>query len=160
MRWRREAAAAAAAFAVMEPVAYASHRWLMHGPGWGLHASHHEGRPRGFEANDWYPVGFAAATVVAMSVATSRRWRTVLAAGAGVTAYGAAYGVVHEIYAHRRVPALRKRFRTFETLGQRHLHHHRRGGEPFGMLAPVVIDRAAALRSPAAGDPLVEVGPL
>jgi beta-carotene 3-hydroxylase len=141
----------------MEPVAYASHRWVMHGLGWGLHASHHEARPRGFENNDWYPVGFAAVTVAAMSLAAGRRWRTVLAAGAGITAYGAAYAVVHELYAHRRVPSLRPASRPLEALGQRHLHHHRRGGEPFGMLAPVVIDRG---RSPAAGDPLVEVGTL
>ena len=28
----------------MEAVAYAAHRWVMHGPGWFLHKSHH--RPR------------------------------------------------------------------------------------------------------------------
>lgn len=143
----------------MEPVAYASHRWLMHGPGWGLHESHHQARPRGPEANDWYPIGFAAATVVGMGVAAQRGWRSVLAAGAGVTAYGAAYAVVHEVYAHRRVPALRRPAPLLEVLGQRHLHHHRRGGEPFGMLAPLVVDRRRA-GSPTAGDPLVEVGSL
>lgn len=147
------------AFAAMEPVAYASHRWLMHGPGWGLHESHHQARPRGPEANDWYPVAFAAATTLAMGSAAVRGWRGVLAAGVGVTAYGMAYAVVHEVYAHRRVPALRRRSRPLEALGQRHLHHHRRGGEPFGMLAPLVVDRGP-VRSPASGDPLLEVGSL
>ena len=28
----------------MEGVAYVAHRWVMHGPGWFLHESHH--RPR------------------------------------------------------------------------------------------------------------------
>ena len=165
-------AVAATAFVAMEPVAYASHRWLMHGPGRALHASHHRTRPRGPEANDWYPVGFAATTVVAMGVAASRGWRSALAAGVGVTAYGAAYAVVHEVYAHRRLPALRRRASVLEALGRRHLHHHRRGGEPFGMLAPLVVDRrpvdppATPVPArggdalPASGDPLVEVGSL
>lgn len=159
MAWRRDTVIAAAAFAVMEPVAYASHRWVMHGPGWGLHESHHQSRPRGPEANDWYPVGFAAATMVAMGAATTRGWRGVLAAGVGVSLYGAAYALVHEVYAHRRVPALRRRAPALEALGRRHLHHHRRGGEPFGMLAPLVVDRRPPA-SPAAGDPVVEVGAL
>ncbi|MFT7503640.1 MAG: beta-carotene 3-hydroxylase, partial [Gammaproteobacteria bacterium] len=48
------------AFIAMEPVTAATHRWVMHGIGEFLHRSHH--RPRGstFEANDWYPVMFAA----------------------------------------------------------------------------------------------------
>ena len=152
----------------MEPVAYAGHRWGMHGPGWAAHESHHRARTTVLEANDLYPLGFAAVTVVAMSLAVSRRratpWRSVLAASVGVTAYGAAYSVVHEIYAHRRVPQLRRRARLLETLGDRHMRHHRRGGEPFGMLAPIVVDRvspraqAPTLSSPPAGDPLVEVG--
>jgi beta-carotene 3-hydroxylase len=143
----------------MEPVAYASHRWVMHGSGWGLHASHHEARPRGFEANDWYPVGFAAATTLAMAAAASRRWHTALAAGVGVTVYGAAYGVVHEIYAHRRVPALRLPARPLEALGRRHLHHHRRSGEPFGMLAPLVIDRIESRTASAAASASMESPP-
>ena len=30
----------------MEGVAYVAHRWVMHGPGWFLHASHHRPRDR------------------------------------------------------------------------------------------------------------------
>ena len=33
-----------ATVAAMEGVAYVAHRWVMHGPGWFLHESHH--RPR------------------------------------------------------------------------------------------------------------------
>jgi beta-carotene 3-hydroxylase len=44
--------------AAMEAVAYAVHRWIMHGPGWFLHKSHHE--PSGpLEANDLYGLIFA-----------------------------------------------------------------------------------------------------
>ena len=32
----------------MEAVAYVAHRWVMHGPGWFLHESHHRARPGAF----------------------------------------------------------------------------------------------------------------
>ena len=48
----------------MEGVAYAAHRWVMHGPGWFLHASHHRERPGKFEANDWYAAIFAVPSIV------------------------------------------------------------------------------------------------
>ncbi|MGZ8282038.1 MAG: sterol desaturase family protein, partial [Allosphingosinicella sp.] len=43
----------------MEGVAYVAHRWVMHGPGWFLHASHHRPRPGRFELNDLYAAIFA-----------------------------------------------------------------------------------------------------
>lgn len=169
---KRDIATALVAFAAMEPVAYATHRWVMHGVGWGWHASHHAARPTTFERNDLYPVTFASVTIVATAVASRRRWRPVLAVAAGVTAYGAAYSVVHEIYAHRRAPALRRPAAPLEMLGSRHMRHHRRGGEPYGMLAPLVVDvvqtgkagqvgqAGQAGRSPAPVDPISQVGSL
>ena len=38
--------------AAMEGFAYVMHRWVMHGPGWFLHASHHRPRLGFWEAND------------------------------------------------------------------------------------------------------------
>jgi len=43
----------------MEGFAYVAHRWLMHGPGWFLHKSHHEPRHGTFELNDLYAAIFA-----------------------------------------------------------------------------------------------------
>ena len=65
--WRRDVAVGVVAFVAMEPVAYAGHRWGMHGPGWAAHESHHRSRAGVVEANDLYPLGFAAATIVAMT---------------------------------------------------------------------------------------------
>jgi len=148
----RGALVATAAFAAMEPVAYAAHRWVMHGPGRALHDSHHrpglDGR-EGLEANDLYPLMFAAATVTGMAAgAGGGRARKggrpggVLAAGAGVTAYGLAYAFVHDVYIHRRLgsaPAVQllERLPVFERLRRAHACHHRDGGEPYGMLFPV-----------------------
>lgn len=136
------ALAGALAFVLMEPVTYAAHRWVMHGAGWVLHRSHHRrARPaRGgwqdrFEANDWFPVAFAGVTVAAMAV--GRDAHVVIGAGAGVTLYGAAYAFVHDVYIHRRfarVPVVA----PLEHLREAHALHHRYGGEPYGMLCPVV----------------------
>lgn len=131
---------AGAAFVAMEPVAYAAHRWVMHGPGRVLHDSHHrpglEGRSR-VEANDLYPLAFAGATIAGMA-AGARGGRAALGPiGAGVTAYGLAYAFVHDVYIHRRlgpVPAAG----ALERLRAAHAWHHGDGGEPYGMLFPIL----------------------
>lgn len=43
----------------MEAFAYAAHRWVMHGFGWFLHASHHAPRSGNWELNDLYAAIFA-----------------------------------------------------------------------------------------------------
>jgi beta-carotene 3-hydroxylase len=141
--------AAAIAFVLMEPLTYAAHRWVMHGAGWVLHRSHHRARPGGgLEANDWYPVLFAAVTILAMAAGTVAPTVHVLVPiGVGVTAYGAAYAFVHDVYIHGRfvrIPTIG----LLERLRAAHALHHRFGGEPYGMLCPVVPgavrDRARA----------------
>lgn len=134
---------AGVAFVAMEPVAYAAHRWLMHGPGWSWHASHHRRRTTTFERNDRYPAAFASATIGAMAIGTAvPRLRWLRDVGVGVTAYGMAYAFVHDVHVHERVPALRLRTgrtaRVLDGLADAHRQHHRSGGEPFGMLVPVV----------------------
>lgn len=132
------------AFIVMEPVTYAAHRWVMHGVGWVLHRSHHRiRRPLGsvaaqVEANDWFPVMFAAATIGAMALATAQpRVHLLLPVGVGVTAYGAAYAAVHDLYIHGRFVRL-PTIRPLERLRYAHALHHRYGREPYGMLCPIV----------------------
>ncbi|MDQ6840452.1 MAG: sterol desaturase family protein [Actinomycetota bacterium] len=151
--------AAVVAFVVMEPVTYAAHRWVMHGMGWVLHRSHHRvRRPSGslaaqVEANDWFPVMFAAITIAAMALATSQpRAHLLLPVGVGVTAYGAAYAAVHDLYIHGRLVHL-PAVGALEFLRRAHALHHRFGGEPYGMLCPVVPRalRERAMTVPGAG---------
>lgn len=141
---------AVVAFIVMEPITYAAHRWVMHGLGWVLHRSHHRtrrsagpaslqlSRAAQVEANDWFPVMFAAATIAVMAGATAQPGaHLLLPAGVGVTAYGAAYAAVHDLYIHGRFVRLPV-FRPLERLREAHALHHRFGGEPYGMLCPIV----------------------
>jgi beta-carotene 3-hydroxylase len=126
------------AFALMEPAAYAAHRWIMHGVGWVLHKSHHQRRAAAFEANDAFPVIFAAVTVLALLAGVEvRAVHFLVAVGVGITLYGAAYSFVHDVYIHGRLGRLPV-WRPLERLKEAHAIHHLYGREPYGMLCPVV----------------------
>ena len=139
---------AVAAFVLREGVTYGAHRWVMHGPGRVLHNSHHVHGGGRFEANDLYPVMFASVTIAAMALGAS--WpalHVLVAAGVGITCYGAAYVFVHDVYIHGRLGPLPE-LAALERLRRAHAVHHLYGGEPYGMLAPFV---PRPLRARAAG---------
>jgi beta-carotene 3-hydroxylase len=130
---------AIAALVLMEPITALTHRLLFHGRGMGWHRSHHE-PPRGaVEANDLFPVVFAVATIVLLSIGV---WigagEVLVPVGIGVTAYGAAYLVVHDLVIHRRIPWLHVPDRLGARLRAAHNVHHLFGREPYGFLVPVV----------------------
>jgi beta-carotene 3-hydroxylase len=65
-----------------------------------------------------------------------------LAAGAGITAYGALYLLVHDLYVHDRLGPLPGRgSRYIRWVAGAHALHHRTGQEPYGFLFPVVHRR-------------------
>ena len=134
------------AFVAMEAVSYATHRWLMHGVGMVWHRSHHRTRPAGqrFERNDLFPVCFSALGVLLFAFASLRDSSAVWAVAAGITAYGIAYMSVHDLYIHRRLALRLPRTRYLDWLREAHADHHRTGGEPYGMLLPLVRERRAA----------------
>lgn len=140
-------AVGALAFAAMEGVSYATHRWVMHGRGIVWHASHHRPATARLERNDLFPLVFSSVGVGLFAAGT--RWPAVRPAAIGVTAYGAAYLLVHEVVIHRRLDVQVPERRSFGWLRDRHALHHRYGGEPYGMLLPVV---PSSLRARAAAD--------
>ncbi len=137
----RSAAIVAAALCAMEAVSYLTHRFVMHGFGIGLHRSHHQppqpddGR---FELNDLYPLMFSSVAISVFAIGTIASARSLLLVGAGITLYGVAYLFVHEIYVHRRLDLVKRRYRALEWLKSSHRVHHLYGGEPYGMLLPLV----------------------
>src|SRR3989442_5619462 len=90
-----------AVFAGMEAVAWLMHRFLMHGPLWVLHESHH--RPRGgrFERNDLFGVFLSVPSIVLIDLGTHGH-PAALAVGLGMTAYGFAYFGFHDVIVPRR----------------------------------------------------------
>lgn len=127
------------AFTLMEAVSYALHRWVMHGRGMVLHASHHAPPGGRWERNDLYPIGFA---VIGMTLFALAAWGPlpgwVWWSAAGITAYGLAYLVVHEIFIHRRLGVPVPEARYLRWLRDSHHAHHLDGGEPYGMLLPLM----------------------
>ena len=137
------------AFVAMEPTAALLHRRVMHrGRGRAWHASHHrpERRPnrdsthewRGFERNDLYPVVFAMATTATIALGSSvAGLQSLLWVGFGISAYGLAYLVVHDVYIHARL-GVRPGSGTRYIMWVRRCHeaHHATGQAPFGFLLP------------------------
>lgn len=137
----------------MECFAWATHKYVMHGWGWGWHRSHHEPHDGALERNDLYAVTFAG-IVIALFVAGTYLepiWWVAL----GITVYGAIYAFVHDMLVHQRfgmrwVP----RRGYLKRLHQAHrLHHAVRGkedGVSFGFLfapSPARLKRRLAERA-------------
>ena len=147
----------------MEGVAYATHRWIMHGPGWFLHESHH--RPRGgrFEANDLYAVIFAAPSILLLWGGVNAAWGIwAIWVGAGIAAYGAIYFGFHDIIVHQRLShRYLPRSSYMKRIVQAHRLHHatesKEGAVSFGFIwAPrpetlkrqLVFNEEAQFRAP------------
>jgi beta-carotene 3-hydroxylase len=92
-----------ATVAAMEGVAHVTHKYLMHGLGWGWHRSHHEPHEDLLEKNDLYAVVFAALAIV-LIVLSPARAGPLYWIGLGMTAYGFLYFVVHDGLVHGRWP--------------------------------------------------------
>jgi beta-carotene 3-hydroxylase len=145
----------------MEPVAYLTHRFVMHGRLGAWHRSHHQARTGTLEQNDLYPVVGAGLSIVVIALGTGvGPLRSLAWIGAGITLYGAAYLFVHDLYIHRRIRSFTWKCRPLERVREAHRIHHLWAGEPFGFLFPIV---PSALRTRAATvvrDPLRDDGGL
>jgi len=134
-----DVALAVGALILMEPVTTLAHRVVFHGFAMGWHRSHHLPPRRVLEANDLFPVVFSAVTIAVLSIGVWVGAGSVLVpVGIGVTAYGVAYLVVHDLVIHRRVPWLPVSDRVGRRLREAHNVHHLFGEAPYGFLAPVV----------------------
>jgi beta-carotene 3-hydroxylase len=145
------------AFVLMEGFTYLAHRFVMHGVGRALHRSHHAFARNTalFEANDLFPVSFAAFTILAMTAGvTLPSLHVLLTVGIGVTLYGASYAFVHDVYIHGRLGRL-PRIALLEYLKSSHRIHHLYGAEPYGMLLPVVPRTLRARAATETSDPFM-----
>lgn len=131
--------------AAMEVVAYLMHRYLMHGPLWFLHASHHVPREGWFEWNDLFGVFFAIPSIILIYLGTHGS-PPLLWVGLGMTAYGACYFGFHDVIVHRRLPVrVHPKNRYMRRIIQAHLIHHRtherEGAVSFGFLYAPPVDK-------------------
>lgn len=139
-------AGAAIGFPMMEAVAWASHRWVMHGPLWILHRSHHRPRRGPFEANDAFGLFFSALSIACMARGVFGH-PFLLGLGSGMAGYGLAYLLFHDLLAHGRfgrrpVPGNAYLRRLLRAHRLHHAREGREGGSHFGFLwAPPEVSR-------------------
>ncbi|HNQ13663.1 MAG TPA: sterol desaturase family protein [Bacteroidia bacterium] len=128
------------AFALMEGVAWFTHKYIMHGLLWTLHRDHHNKETEGFfERNDFFFLIFAIPGMLLMYMGMLQSFSYLFFLGLGITIYGAAYFTVHDIFIHQRFKIFRNtNNRYFKAIRRAHKMHHKHldkyDGECFGML--------------------------
>ena len=91
----------------MEGVAWASHKYIMHGFGWAWHRDHHEPHDKVLEKNDLFGL-FGALMSISMFALGSPlvmgrgAWWPATWIGLGILGYGIIYTLVHDGLVHQR----------------------------------------------------------
>jgi beta-carotene 3-hydroxylase len=123
-------------FWTMELVAWATHKYVMHGFLWSLHKDHHQvDKNKVLEKNDSFFLIFAipGSTLIIFGEPLS------FYIGIGITLYGLAYFIIHEIFIHQRIKLFRNtKSRYLKAIRRAHKIHHKNlnkeDGSCFGML--------------------------
>lgn len=132
-----------ASVAAMEGVAWASHKYIMHGWGWGWHRDHHEQHGGFFEKNDRYALVGAAMSIAMFAIgspwlAGDAAWEPGTWIGLGILIYGIIYTLVHDGLVHQRWFRWAPKRGYAKRLVQAHRLHHatvgRAGGVSFGFV--------------------------
>ena len=128
-----------AAFLGMEFMAWATHKFVMHGFLWTFHADHHVARPGFLERNDVFFLIYAIPSWLCIMLGMMAGNYVAVWIGYGIAAYGLAYFLLHDVYIHRRLPILKKLDHPyFMAIRKAHKVHHKHlgkeKGECFGML--------------------------
>ena len=129
-----------AAFFFMEFMAWFSHKFIMHGFLWVLHADHHKkDHDSWFERNDLFFIFYAVVSMGFFFLWRYKIFEDGLAVGLGIFAYGFTYFVVHDIFIHQRFKLIRNANNIYSrALRRGHKMHHKHTGkehgECFGML--------------------------
>lgn len=127
-------------FVAMEGIAWVTHKYIMHGLLWRLHEDHHKKDPRSFfEKNDYFFLIFAIPGIACLALGVYTSLHVLLFIGLGITFYGLAYFLVHDVFIHQRFKLLRNVDSVyFRAIRRAHKMHHKHlekeDGECFGML--------------------------
>ncbi|MGZ8518134.1 MAG: sterol desaturase family protein [Chitinophagaceae bacterium] len=128
------------AFISMEAVAWFTHKYIMHGLLWRLHKDHHKKESSGFfEHNDFFFLIFAIPGIVCLFIGMLNEYNFLFWIGLGITLYGLAYFLVHDVFIHQRFKIFRNTDTAyFKAIRRAHKVHHKHlgkeQGECFGML--------------------------
>lgn len=124
-------------FAAMELAGWAIHKYLMHGPLWAIHKTHHQPSKSFFELNDLFSLVFGSIAVILIFLGLDgfdyRFWL-----GVGISLYGLLYFILHDVWVHRRLKWFGKpRNILLKGIFKAHQAHHRTNqrddAESFGL---------------------------
>jgi beta-carotene 3-hydroxylase len=147
-----------ATVAAMELVAWASHKYVMHGFGWGWHRDHHEPHDKLLEKNDLYALVGAALSIAMFALGSplvmgAGAWQPATWIGLGVLIYGVIYTLIHDGLVHQRYFRWVPRGGYARRLVQAHKLHHattsKEGGVSFGFVVardPAALKRELAVQ--------------
>ena len=126
-------------FLFMEFIAWATHKYVMHGFLWYLHKDHHVvNKDNKFQKNDYFFLIFAIPSIILIFIGYEYD-NLCLFIGLGIALYGFGYFIVHEIIIHQRLPFLKRSNNAYvRSIRMAHKIHHKNlgkyGGTSFGML--------------------------
>jgi beta-carotene 3-hydroxylase len=138
-----------ASAAAMEGVAWASHRWIMHGFAWAWHQDHHQPHGGALERNDLFALVGAAISIAFFALGSplvmgGAAWEPGTWIGLGVMLYGAVYTLVHDGLVHQRWFRWVPRGGYARRIVQAHKLHHATAGKHGGVSFGFVIARDPA----------------
>lgn len=140
MQWLFNTFLVIGSFFFMEFVAWATHKYVMHGFLWSWHRSHHKVHPHPLERNDLFALVFSIPSisliVLGFEIETIGWLKYV---GFGILGYGIFYFIFHDIIVHRRINIKFKAKSSYmKRIMNAHYTHHKKhskeGGEAFGFL--------------------------
>jgi beta-carotene 3-hydroxylase len=129
-----------ATFLIMEGVAWATHKFVMHGFLWNLHHDHHQREDENwFEKNDAFFLIFGIPGALTTIIGSMQQFNFLFWIGLGISLYGLAYFLVHDIFIHQRFKIFRNSDSVYlRAIRRAHKMHHKHlgkhDGECFGML--------------------------
>jgi beta-carotene 3-hydroxylase len=127
-------------YLIMECVTWCTHKYVMHGFLWYLHADHHQPKyAHIFERNDVFFVIFAIPSILLFYFGAQAGFDYRFFIGLGIFAYGLSYFIVHDIVIHQRLKLFKNtKNKYLIALRKGHKVHHKHlgkeHGECFGML--------------------------
>ncbi|MGA0212133.1 MAG: beta-carotene hydroxylase [Flavobacteriaceae bacterium] len=129
-----------ATFFSMEFMAWFTHKYVMHGFLWHIHADHHKkDHDSWFERNDLFFIFYAVVSMGCIILWSEYGVWFALPIGIGIFSYGLAYFMVHDIFIHQRFKIFKNADNIYaKGIRRAHKIHHKhigkKEGENFGML--------------------------
>jgi len=127
--------------AIMEFVAWFTHKYVMHGFLWKWHEDHHKPDLKDgfFEKNDLFFLVFAIPSMALYIAGTVTPYFWLFMVGVGISIYGMIYFLIHDVYIHRRFSWFKQLDSKYSRAilrahGAHHANRDKDNNESFGLL--------------------------